>query len=68
MRLRRIGAITLAALMTAGTLAGCSGKTATTETTNAQTTAAAETTAASSDTKAASGEKTVINIWSKDRP
>ena len=67
MRLRRIGAITLAALMTAGTLAGCSGKTATTETTNAQTTAAAETTTASSDTKAASGEKTVINIWSKDR-
>ncbi len=67
MRLKRIGAISLAALMTAGTLAGCSGKTATTETTNAQTTAAPETTAASSDTKAAGGEKTVINIWSKDR-
>ena len=68
MRLKRIGAITLAALMTAGTLAGCSGGTETKETQNAQTTAAAaETTAASSDGKAASGEKTVINIWSKDR-
>lgn len=67
MRLKQIGAITIAALMTAGTLAGCSGGTGTNETTNAQTTAAAETTAASSDGKAASGDKTIINIWSKDR-
>lgn len=68
MRLKQIGAVTLAALMTAGTLAGCSGGTETKETKDAQTTAAAaETTAASSDGKAASGEKTVINIWSKDR-
>ncbi len=67
MRLKQIGAITIVALMTAGTLAGCSGGTGTNETTNAQTTAAAETTAASSDGKAASGDKTIINIWSKDR-
>lgn len=66
MRLKQIGAITMAALMTAGILTGCSGETESNDTTKTQT-AAAETTKGSSDGKAADGEKTVINIWSKDR-
>ncbi|MFT4105102.1 MAG: extracellular solute-binding protein [Lacrimispora sp.] len=62
MRLKRFGAMAMAALMTAGALAGCSGGAESNSTTAAQTTAAGETTAAQSG-----GEKTVINIWSKDR-
>ncbi|WP_333649523.1 ABC transporter substrate-binding protein [Lacrimispora sp.] len=62
MRLKQIGAIMMAALMTTGVLAGCSGGAGNNNTTSAQSTAAGETTAAQSG-----GEKTVINIWSKDR-
>ena len=60
MRLKQIGAITIAALMTAGTLAGCSGGAGTNETTNAQTTVAAETTAASSDGKLSSNRQMLL--------
>lgn len=61
----------MAALMAAGTLAGCSGA-GTSATTSAsqggQTTAQTEAGKAGTEqSSAASGEKTVINIWSKDR-
>lgn len=65
MKLRRLSGILMAGLMTAGTLAGCSGaKTdATTAAAGGQTAAQAEAEKAQS----ASGGKTVIKVWSKDR-
>lgn len=71
MRLRKITGLTMAALMTAGTLAGCFGAGASSAapvSKGEQTTAQTE--AGKTETKqpaASSGEKTVINIWSKDR-
>ncbi len=71
MRLRKIMGITMAALMTAGTLAGCSGagtSATTSSSQGGQTTAQTEAGKAGTEQSAASsGEKTVINIWSKDR-
>ena len=71
MRLRKIMGITMAALMTAGTLAGCSGAGTSATTSSSQgeqTTAQTEAGKAGTEQSAASsGEKTVINIWSKDR-
>lgn len=65
MKLKRLSGILMAGLMTAGTLAGCSGgkADATTAAAGGQTTAQAGT----EQTQAASGEKTVIKVWSKDR-
>lgn len=65
MKLRRISAVALAAVMTAGMVAGCSGGGEKGGETSVTTTASSQ----AGDTKegAASGEKTVINIWSKDR-
>jgi len=65
MKLRRLSGILMAGLMTAGTLAGCSGTK-----TDATTAAAGGQTAAKTETEkaqSASGEKTVIKVWSKDR-
>jgi multiple sugar transport system substrate-binding protein len=65
MKLRRLSGILMAGLMTAGTLAGCSGTK-----TDATTAAAGGQTAAQTETEkaqSASGEKTVIKVWSKDR-
>lgn len=71
MRLRKAGAVAMAAVMMAGSLAGCSSNSQ-----PAQTEAAKETTAQSGGTEAAAeadkkdegnSEATVINIWSKDR-
>ena len=66
MKLRKISAAVLAAVMTVGTLAGCSGGGGKTETAGG----APATTAAQTEKTmegGAAGEKTVINIWSKDR-
>lgn len=66
MRLKKIMGITLAALMMTGSLAGCSGGGATNATAASQggeTTAQTET----KQSETNSGEKTVINVWSKDR-
>ena len=66
MKLRKISAAVLAAVMTVGTLAGCSGGGGKTETAGG----APATTAAQTEKtmeSGAAGEKTVINIWSKDR-
>ncbi len=65
MKLRRLSGILMAGLMTAGTLAGCSGAK-----TDATTAAAGGQTAAQTEAEkaqSASGEKTVIKVWSKDR-
>ncbi len=60
MRLKGMGAIMLAALMITSGLAGCSGET--------ETATSAQTTASGKGNEGQSGsEKTVINIWSKDR-
>lgn len=67
MRLKRISAFVMAAIMTASALAGCSGDSGETDKAEKQTAAAAETTAAAPSQAAESGEKTVIKIWSKDR-
>lgn len=76
MRFKKMSAITLAAAMVMGTLAGCSTNTAQTEAPKPADTVAASTTAAAAteakaeektETTAADGEKTVITIWSKDR-
>ncbi len=74
MKLRKASAVVMAAVMTAGTLAGCSGNSSSTPTegakeTTAQSAQGSGTTTAAETTKAdeGSGEVTVINIWSKDR-
>lgn len=70
MRLRKISALVLAAVMTAGMVAGCSGSAETGGETAGTTAAGAATTAAQTEApkeSEAAGEKTVINIWSKDR-
>ena len=73
MKLRRFTSVMMAAVLAAGTLAGCSGGggDATTAAKSDATTAAAQTEAKaeekSTEAPAADGEKTVIRIWSKDR-
>ncbi|MDR0925021.1 MAG: carbohydrate ABC transporter substrate-binding protein, partial [Hungatella sp.] len=65
MKLKRLNGILMAALMTAGTLAGCSGSKADATTAAAGGQPAAQTGA--EQTQSGSGEKTVITVWSKDR-
>lgn len=60
MRLKKVTAIVMTAIMASGALAGCSGGSGAT----AATAATGQTTVTQGN---AEGEKTVINIWSKDR-
>lgn len=66
MRLKKIMGITLAALMMTGSLAGCSGGGVTNATAASQ---GGETTAQTETKQSETNplEKTVINVWSKDR-
>uniref|UniRef100_UPI0006D2490E extracellular solute-binding protein n=1 Tax=Clostridium sp. NkU-1 TaxID=1095009 RepID=UPI0006D2490E len=65
MKLKRLNGILMAALMAAGTLAGCSGSKADTTTAAAGGQTAAQTGA--EQAQSGRGEKTVITVWSKDR-
>ena len=68
MKLRRFTGVMMAAVLAAGTLAGCSGGGGdATTAAKGDATTAAQTEEKGTEAPAADGEKTVIRIWSKDR-
>ncbi len=66
MRKKQFLALSMAALMTAASLAGCS-KQESGETANAVSTETKAVAAETKETEGATGEKTVVTVWTKDR-